>query len=205
MRGDEKFDLSFKILTVGESGVGKTSLLLQYVESTFSDSLLSTVGIDFKCKTVDVENKKVRLQIWDTAGQERFHSMASWYFRDANGLVLVYDITHIKSFERVSSWVDNVRKSAPQDVVIFLVGNKSDKQLKRVVSHEKGQELAANYNITFMETSAKTGENVKSVFEELTGAIYQKYKANKRPVSTTPEVSKLSSPPEAEQGGCCSG
>lgn len=204
MRGDEKFDLSFKILTVGESGVGKTSLLLQYVESTFGESLLSTVGIDFKCKTVEVDQKKVRLQIWDTAGQERFHSMASWYFRDANGLVLVYDITHIRSFERVSGWVDNVRKSAPADVEIFLVGNKADKQYKRVVSHEKGAELAANYNITFFETSAKTGENVNNVFEELTKLIYENYKKNKRQ-SPIPEVAKLSAPPVVEErSACCS-
>lgn len=205
MKADEKFDLSFKILTVGESGVGKTSLLLQYVESNFNESLLSTVGIDFKCRTVEVDNKKVRLQIWDTAGQERFHSMASWYFRDANGLVLVYDITHLRSFERVSGWVDNVRKSAPQDVVIFLVGNKSDKQYKRVVSHEKGQELAESYNIKFFETSAKMGTGVNEVFKDLTQCIYNNWKSQRRATPPSPTVTQLQSPPSPKSSMCCGG
>ncbi|XP_063760517.1 ras-related protein Rab-37-like isoform X2 [Eleginops maclovinus] len=158
-------DLTHKTILVGDSGVGKTSLLVQFDQGKFlPGSFTATVGIGFTNKVVDVDNLKVKLQIWDTAGQERFRSVTHAYYRDAQALLLLYDITSKLSFDNIRAWLTEIHEYAQKDVVIMLLGNKADVAAERVVKTEDGEKLAKEYGVPFMETSAKTGVNVELAF-----------------------------------------
>jgi len=160
----EDFDSSFKIMLIGDSGVGKTCLLVRFKDDTFlTCNFIATVGIDFKNKIVTIDNKKVKLQIWDTAGQERFRSVTHAYYRDAQALLLLYDVTNQNSFDNIRAWLGEIKQYAEEDVVIMLLGNKVDKP-NRVITKEQGEKLAKQYEVSFMETSAKTGQNVELSF-----------------------------------------
>jgi len=153
------------VMLIGDSGVGKTCLLVRFKDNSFlAGSFISTVGIDFRNKVVDVEGTNVKLQIWDTAGQERFWSVTHAYYRDAHALLLLYDITNRASFDNIRTWLAEIREYAQEEVVIMLLGNKCDVTEARVVKREEGEKLAKEYNIAFMETSAKTGMNVDLAF-----------------------------------------
>ncbi|CAL8086554.1 unnamed protein product [Calicophoron daubneyi] len=170
----KSYDVLFKLLLIGDSGVGKTCLLFRYVEDTFSSSFISTIGIDFKIKTIELEGKKIKLQIWDTAGQERFQTITASYYRGAMGIMLVYDITSRNTFENIDRWMGNIQSLASHDVEKLVVANKSDMDYRRAVSIEEGENMARNYGVSFLETSAKTGRNVAAAFETLTMAILKK-------------------------------
>lgn len=159
-------DLTYKLVILGDSGVGKTCLLLKFRDNTFlSGNFISTVGIDYRNKVVDIDGTKVKLQIWDTAGQERFRSVTHAYYRDAHALLLLYDVTNKSSFENIRAWLGEIKEYAQDDVVIMLLGNKTDcKASERVIRKEDGEKLAKEYNVAFMETSAKTGLNVDLAF-----------------------------------------
>ncbi|XP_051988094.1 ras-related protein Rab-37-like isoform X2 [Xyrauchen texanus] len=158
-------ELMHKTILVGDSGVGKTSLLVQFDQGKFiPGSFSATVGIGFTNKVVTVDNMKVKLQIWDTAGQERFRSVTHAYYRDAQALLLLYDITRKTSFDNIRAWLTEIYEYAQKDVVIMLLGNKSDMAAERVITLEEGQKLAKEYGVPFMETSAKTGVNVELAF-----------------------------------------
>ncbi|GFO32039.1 ras-related protein rab-26 [Plakobranchus ocellatus] len=160
----EAYDLSCKVMLVGDSGVGKTCLLVRFKDGTFlSGSFISTVGIDFRNKVVDVEGTKVKLQIWDTAGQERFRSITRAYYRDANALLLLYDVSNKNSFDNIRAWLGEIQEYSQDDVVIMLLGNKCDCH-ERAVRKEDGDRLSKEYGVAFMETSAKTGMNVELAF-----------------------------------------
>eukprot|EP00794_Sanderia_malayensis_P006522 gene6522-7266_t len=162
------YDFTFKILILGDSGVGKTCLIKRFTDNDFTDNFLSTIGIDSKSKIVPVDGVRTRLQIWDTAGQERFRTLTSAYFRGAMGIMLVYDVTNEESFLNVSHWLENIEFNANSDVCKFLVGNKSDSQMdERAVTDKKGQDRATQIDLPFIETSAKTGKNVEKAFSEL--------------------------------------
>ncbi|XP_032394632.1 ras-related protein Rab-37 isoform X1 [Etheostoma spectabile] len=157
--------VSLQTILVGDSGVGKTSLLVQFDQGKFiAGSFTATVGIGFTNKVVDVDNMKVKLQIWDTAGQERFRSVTHAYYRDAQALLLLYDITSKLSFDNIRAWLTEIHEYAQNDVVIMLLGNKADMVADRVVKKEDGEKLAKEYGVPFMETSAKTGVNVELAF-----------------------------------------
>ncbi|KAK3083718.1 hypothetical protein FSP39_001986 [Pinctada imbricata] len=161
----ELFDLQSKVMLIGDSGVGKTCLLVRFKDRAFlSGSFISTVGIDFRNKVVDVEGTRVKLQIWDTAGQERFRSVTHAYYRDAHALLLVYDVSCKSSFDNIRAWLGEIYEYAQEDVVIMLIGNKADITTERVIGIEDGERLAKEYNVAFMETSAKTGMNVDLAF-----------------------------------------
>uniref|UniRef100_A0A9J8DCV6 small monomeric GTPase n=1 Tax=Cyprinus carpio carpio TaxID=630221 RepID=A0A9J8DCV6_CYPCA len=161
-------ELMHKTILVGDSGVGKTSLLVQFDQGKFiSGSFSATVGIGFTNKVVTVDNMKVKLQIWDTAGQERFRSVTHAYYRDAQALLLLYDITRKSSFDNIRAWLTEISEYAKKDVVIMLLGNKSDMAAERVITHEEGEKLAKEYGVPFMETSAKTGVNVELAFQAI--------------------------------------
>lgn len=161
----EIYGLTCKAMLIGDSGVGKTCLMVRFKDNTFlSGSFISTVGIDFRNKVVDVDGTKVKLQIWDTAGQERFRSITRAYYRDAQALLLLYDITNRSSFENIRAWIAEIHEYAQEDVVIVLLGNKADMTNERVVKTDEGERLAKDYGIVFMETSAKTGLNVELAF-----------------------------------------
>ncbi|XP_064382537.1 ras-related protein Rab-10-like [Halichondria panicea] len=173
------YDLLFKLLLIGDSGVGKTCVLFRYADDTFNTTFISTIGIDFKIKTIELEGKRIKLQIWDTAGQERFHTITTSYYRGAMGIILVYDITSQRSFDNITKWLQNIEMHASADVERILIGNKCDWEARRVVSKERGAALAHNQNIPFLETSAKTNLNVEEVFETLAKQILKKQPAKK--------------------------
>lgn len=168
------YDLLFKLLLIGDSGVGKTCLLFRFSDDAFNTTFISTIGIDFKIKTVELGGKKIKLQIWDTAGQERFHTITTSYYRGAMGIMLVYDITNGKTFENISKWLRNIDEHANEDVEKMILGNKCDMEDKRQVPKERGDGIAREHGIPFLETSAKANINVEKAFMDLAQAILNK-------------------------------
>ncbi|XP_054646089.1 ras-related protein Rab-8A isoform X1 [Dunckerocampus dactyliophorus] len=163
------YDYLFKLLLIGDSGVGKTCVLFRFSEDAFNSTFISTIGIDFKIRTIELDGKKIKLQIWDTAGQERFRTITTAYYRGAMGIMLVYDITNEKSFDNIKNWIRNIEEHASADVERMVLGNKCDVNDKRQVSRERGEKLALEYGIKFMETSAKANINVENVSEDTVG------------------------------------
>jgi len=156
-----------KIVLLGDQSVGKTSLITRFMYDTFDNTYQATIGIDFLSKTMYLEDRTVRLQLWDTAGQERFRSLIPSYIRDSSVAIVVYDITNRQSYMSTSKWIDDVRSERGNDVIIVLVGNKADLSEKRQVTVEEATQKATQMNIMFMETSAKAGHNVKSLFKKI--------------------------------------
>jgi len=154
----------FKLLLIGDSGVGKSCLLLRFSDGTFNESFISTIGVDFKIKTIELDGKKIKLQIWDTAGQERFQTITSSYYRGAHGIILVYDITDPRSFDNINKWLKEIDTHSGGPVLKLLVGNKCDLEAQRAVPVAKGQELANTLQIPFIETSAKSVIRVDEAF-----------------------------------------
>ncbi|XP_044754841.1 ras-related protein Rab-37-like isoform X1 [Coccinella septempunctata] len=157
--------IGFTIMLLGDSGVGKTCLLTQFRDGHFlSGNYIATIGVDFRNKIVTVDQTRIKLQIWDTAGQERFRSITHAYYRDAHALLLLYDVTNKTSFDNIRAWLGEIKEYAQEDVVIMLLGNKADCGTQRAVRREDGERLAREYNVSFMETSAKSGQNVDLAF-----------------------------------------
>lgn len=163
-----EFDYLFKLLMIGDSGVGKSSLLLRFTSDSFED-LSPTIGVDFKVKMVTIGGKKLKLAIWDTAGQERFRTLTSSYYRGAQGIIMVYDVTRRDTFTNLRDvWAREIDLySTNQDCIKMLVGNKVDKESERVVTKKEGIDFAREYGCLFLECSAKTRVNVEQCFEEL--------------------------------------
>ncbi|KAM9377470.1 ras-related protein Rab-8B [Pholidichthys leucotaenia] len=158
------YDYLFKLLLIGDSGVGKTCLLFRFSEDSFNTTFISTIGIDFKIRTIELDGKRVKLQIWDTAGQERFRTITTAYYRGAMGIMLVYDICNEKSFENIKNWIRNIEEHASSDVEKMILGNKCDMTDRRQVSKDRGEKLAIDYGVKFLETSAKSSINVEEAF-----------------------------------------
>ncbi|XP_064608042.1 ras-related protein Rab-37-like isoform X4 [Liolophura sinensis] len=197
----EFYDFSCKVMLIGDSGVGKTCLLVRFKDGAFlSGSFISTVGIDFRNKVVDVDGTKVKLQIWDTAGQERFRSITRAYYRDANALLLLYDVTNKASFDNIRAWLAEINEYAQDDVVIMLLGNKSDMTGERVIRREDGERLARDHGVAFMETSAKTGMNVELAFMAVARDL--KMKKTRRPNEPKFSVTEYVES-EKKSAGCC--
>ncbi|XP_065840551.1 ras-related protein Rab-6A-like [Oscarella lobularis] len=161
----------FKLVFLGEQSVGKTSLITRFMYDSFDNTYQATIGIDFLSKTMYLEDRTVRLQLWDTAGQERFRSLIPSYIRDSTVAVVVYDITNANSFNQTNKWIDDVRTERGNDVIIMLVGNKTDLADKRQVSMDDGEKKAKDLNVMFIETSAKSGYNVKQLFRRVAAAL----------------------------------
>ncbi|XP_048869851.1 ras-related protein Rab-37-like isoform X2 [Brienomyrus brachyistius] len=198
---NEYFDIAFKVMLLGDSAVGKTCFLVQFKDGTFlAGNFIATVGIDYRNKVVTVDNLKVKLQIWDTAGQERFRSVTHAYYRDAQALLLLYDITSKSSFDNIRAWLTEIHEYAQKDVVIMLLGNKSDMVHERVIKQEEGQKLAREYGVPFMETSAKTGINVELAFLAVAKELKQR-------VSQQPNEPKFQIhdyiESQKQKSGCC--
>lgn len=166
-----EYDYLFKLLLIGDSGVGKSCLLLRFADDTYTESYISTIGVDFKIRTVELDGKVVKLQIWDTAGQERFRTITSSYYRGAHGIIVVYDTTDSETFEHVKTWLHEIDRYASENVNKLLVGNKSDLTSKRQVETEAAKEFADSVNIPFLETSAKNATNVEDAFMTMAGEI----------------------------------
>jgi len=177
------YDYLFKLLLIGDSGVGKSCLLLRFADDTYTESYISTIGVDFKIRTIEQDQKTVKLQIWDTAGQERFRTITSSYYRGAHGIIIVYDVTDRESFNNVKHWITEIDKYAAEGVNKLLVGNKSDLQSKKVVSYDEAKDLADSLGVQFLETSAKNAHNVEEAFNMMSGEI--KVRVANKPTGAT--------------------
>mmetsp|Transcript_7880 Transcript_7880/g.9035 ORF Transcript_7880/g.9035 Transcript_7880/m.9035 type:complete len:240 (-) Transcript_7880:741-1460(-) len=161
----------YKLVFLGDLSVGKTSIITRFMYDSFETAYVATIGIDFLSKTMYLDDRTVRLQLWDTAGQERFRSLIPSYIRDSSVAVVVYDVTKRSTFLNTSKWIEDVRSERGDDVVIMLVGNKTDMSDDRQVSVNEGEEHAKKENVLFIETSAKAGYNVKALFRKLATAL----------------------------------
>ena len=165
-------DTVYKVLLLGDSSVGKTCFLLRYCDRTFQEAHLSTIGLDYRLTMTLQNQKNIKLQIWDTAGQDRFRALTKNYYKGANGIILIYDISTTQTFENVKVWINQIKEEANANVIIYLVGNKIDlPKDKRTVTEEEGQKLADEYKFLFKEASAKEGTNVNEIFQELVEKI----------------------------------
>ena len=164
---EEYYDLKIRLMLIGDSNVGKTSIIKRYCNNQFSPSYISTVGIDFETKYLRLNGKIINLQIWDTAGQERYKVLAKNYYKNSDGFIIVYDITDKKSFNNVANWITQIKDSASENVKCVLLGNKCDLEELRQVDINQGKDLANNYQLKFYETSAQKGNNIQKVFTDL--------------------------------------
>jgi len=175
-----KYDYLIKLLLIGDSGVGKSCLLLRYSDDSFTSSFITTIGIDFKIKSILCDDAKVKLQIWDTAGQERFRTITTAYYRGAMGILLVYDVSDEASFANVSNWMRQIDQNAAENVNRLLIGNKSDvdQDKGRKITYAQGEALAKEYGIKFFETSAKLNTNVDEAFMSIATDIVERLRQN---------------------------
>ena len=169
---------TFKILTIGESGVGKTCVLRRFVENKFLKNHLATIGIDFKTRVIDVNGLNIKLKIWDTAGQERFRNITNQYYKGADGILLVYDVTDEESYNKIHDWMDQITSNTDnEDIGLVLLGNKCDME-QRTVTEQMGKDLANDLKISYYETSALSGQGITEAFKGLTIDIMKKKKLN---------------------------
>ena len=180
MSAEEEYDYIFKVLLIGNSDVGKSSLILRYVDQIWNDVFVPTIGVDFKVKSLQIDNKRVKMQIWDTAGQERFRNVISSYFKGAHGILLIYDITARDSFKELENWLGEVERNATPQVLKILIGNKCDLEEKRQITKDEGEAFAIRNGMQFIETSAKINTNVNEAFEALAKIMVES--SNKRNV-----------------------
>lgn len=181
------YDFVFKIVIIGNSSVGKSSLLLRFADDVFHDTFLPTIGVDFKIRTIEQAGSVVKLQMWDTAGQEKFKTIVSAYYKGAQGIMFVFDLTDPKSFSDVKSWMAEAERFSHDKVVKILVGNKSDMENERMIRREDAQQFADSEGMLYYETSAKTNYNVETLFKTFSGkmketfskAYIEKYKTTK--------------------------
>lgn len=159
-----EYEFLFKLLVIGDTFVGKSCALMRFADDMYVDSHISTIGVDFKIRTIDFNGKICKLQIWDTAGQERFRTICTSYYKGAHGIIIMYDVTNKKSFENIKSWIVECDKYANENVEKILVGNKSDMIHERQVKYEEGKEIANKYGLNYFETSAKNNKNINTIF-----------------------------------------
>ena len=163
-----------KILTLGDTSVGKSSIVLRFSDNKFDDKIFSTIGIDFKTKYIKLDKFSVKVLIWDTAGQEKFQNIAKQYYKGANGVLLIYDISNRKSFERIDFWLKELKENNRIDeLFLYLVGNKIDMEDKRVISFQEGEKYAKKNNINFFEVSAKSGKGVTELFNNVINGVME--------------------------------
>jgi Ras-related protein Rab-1A len=169
------YEYLFKLLLIGNSGVGKSCILMRYADNSFTENFFNTIGVDFKIKTITLNDQVIKMQIWDTAGQDRFRTLTSSYYRGAHGIIIVYDVTNKDSFDNVKQWMQEIEKFASENVNKLLVGNKSDLEEQRKVTYDEGVELAKKFDIPFLEVSAKNALNVEDTFITMASEIQTRF------------------------------
>ena len=203
---DKKIKLSLKLLLIGDSEVGKTSLLLKYTEHIFPEEHIATIGVEYKDKFITKENYNIRLQIWDTAGQERFHSITKNIYRNTNGVLFIYDITKRESFDNIKNWIIDL-ESIESDIKGIILGNKNDLNEKREVNLNELKSLGEQFNMPFMETSAKNNINVNEGFELIVNELLKDKDDNQIMEmfsrKTKSDLSVCSTKPQNNQKKCC--
>ena len=167
-------DYVFKLVLVGDSGVGKSCIMHHFMYNRFKKDTTQTIGVDFSAKNINVNNQDIKLQIWDTAGQEKFRSVARSYYRGAIGIIIVYDITKPGSFEHVMNWLTDAKNAARSECSVCVVGNKSDLNDKRAIQYNDGDQFCQENNLLFFECSALTGDNIDEIFNEISKHILNK-------------------------------
>jgi Ras-related protein Rab-2A len=203
----------FKYIIIGDTGVGKSCLLLQFTDKRFQPVHDLTIGVEFGARMINIDNRQIKLQIWDTAGQESFRSITRSYYRGAAGALLVYDITRRETFNHLTRWLEEARQNANQSMVIMLIGNKSDLDHRRQVSKEEGENFAREHGLIFLETSAKTAANVEEAFINTAQKIYENIQSGiydvtneahgiKVGMAASPPVNLAKKPAESD-GKCC--
>jgi len=199
------YDYLFKLLLIGDSGVGKSCLLLRFSDDTYTDSYISTIGVDFKIRTIELDGKTIKLQIWDTAGQERFRTITSSYYRGAHGIIVVYDCTDLESFNNVKQWLEEIDRYACENVNKLLVGNKCDLASKKVVNYQNAKEFADGLGIPFLETSAKNSTNVEQAFMTMASEIKARVGPQYSPDAAGAGSVRIDQgrPIEKQSSGCC--
>ncbi|GAB4846804.1 Ras- protein RABA2a [Ancistrocladus abbreviatus] len=186
-KADEEYDYLFKVVLIGDSGVGKSNLLSRFTRNEFCLESKSTIGVEFATRTLQVEGRTIKAQIWDTAGQERYRAITSAYYRGALGAVLVYDVTKPTTFNNVSRWLKELRDHADANIVIMLIGNKTDLKHLRTVAMEDAQSFAEQEGLSFIETSALEATNVERAFQTILSEIYRII--SKKPLSSAESAS----------------
>ncbi|CAO2046828.1 unnamed protein product, partial [Urochloa humidicola] len=199
-----EYDYLFKLLLIGDSGVGKSCLLLRFADDSYLDSYISTIGVDFKIRTVEQDGKTIKLQIWDTAGQERFRTITSSYYRGAHGIIIVYDVTDQESFNNVKQWLNEIDRYASDNVNKLLVGNKSDLTANKVVATETAKAFADEMGIPFMETSAKNAINVEQAFMAMAASIKDRMASQPAASNARPATVQIRGQPVNQKTSCCS-
>ncbi|KAK1388802.1 ras-related protein YPT3 [Heracleum sosnowskyi] len=214
-RAEDEYDYLFKLVLIGDSGVGKSNLLSRFTRNEFNLESKSTIGVEFATKSLNVDGKVIKAQIWDTAGQERYRAITSAYYRGAVGALLVYDVTRNITFENIERWLKELRGHTDPNIVVMLIGNKSDLRHLVAVSTEDAKAFAERESLYFMETSALEATNVENAFQEVLSQIY--HIVSKKAVETGDEASASSLPSKGEtinvkddssapkKFGCCSG
>ncbi|GMM47164.1 Rab family GTPase [Pichia kluyveri] len=200
---NKDYDYLFKLLLIGDSGVGKSCLLLRFAENTYTTDYVSTIGVDFKIRTIELDGKTIKLQIWDTAGQERFKTITSSYYRGAHGIIIVYDVTDQESFDNVNQWLQEIDRYGTSNVQKLLVGNKCDLTDKKVVDYAVAKEFADSRGLKLLETSAAESTNVEQAFILMSKQIKEQMANSQPEVNNKPNVSLTGTAVNSQQGGCC--
>lgn len=193
------FDYLYKILLIGDSSVGKTSVLLRYIDGKFDPESRSTIGVDFKVATLDIGGKSVKLQLWDTAGQETFRTIVSSYYRGAHGVIFVYDVTAEQTFNSVERWFSEATSNLRQKVPMLLIGNKIDLEDQRQIPSERGAKFAEDHGMEFLEGSALLDTNIREAFERMAQSLVKATRVE--PKAETKKLSEGASIKKKQ--GCC--
>ncbi|XP_013103540.1 ras-related protein Rab-35 isoform X1 [Stomoxys calcitrans] len=197
------FDHLFKLLIIGDSGVGKTSLLLRFSDDAFNGCHITTIGVDFKIRTLVIDEKRVKVQIWDTAGQERFRTITSTYYRGTHGVIVVYDVTDGGSFKNVRRWLDEIQNNCGV-LNVILVGNKNDDPEKKVVATDDARRFAESCDIELFETSAKDNIGVNEMFHSITRQVLRdKIQTDKQEDEQKKATIKLIKSNKSKKRKCC--
>lgn len=199
------YDYLFKLLLIGDSGVGKTSMLVRFADDTYSDTYVSTIGVDFKIKTVDFGDNIIKLQIWDTAGQDRFRSITSSYYRGAHGIIIAFDLTEYETFDNVKMWLKEVEKYADtNNLNLLLVGCKSDLEDDRKITYEYAKDYADSLHMPYIEVSSKYSYNINNVFDIMSRDILTRVITNEQNKIKSENIKLVENTvPVKRNGTCC--